>query len=503
MPGILHPSGIQKVIETHISYVLLDGHHAYKIKKPVNLGFVDFSSLEKRKFYCAEEIRLNKRLAADLYIGVITITGPETKPEINGKGQILEYAVKMKQFSPENELSCLIENPIDLTKPFHKFCIALAVFHEGVGVADQKSCFSNGANISSRNIQNFESIDLDSITPGEVETLAHLKKWTLISLQNNNDTFIKRLEGGRVRECHGDLHLGNLVYIDSEIIAFDCLEFNEQLRWIDVASELAFLIMDLFAKNKPELARRCLNWYLEESGDYDLIPLLQHYLVYRAMVRAKVSFLARDADTTLKNRKQFQHYLELANRLSSPKNIPKLIITHGFSGCGKTWVTDQIIAQSNCIRLRSDIIRKHLYGIGIRDSSKNQTTINIYSKNSDVKTYTYLERATRKILSAGYPVIVDATFLSKTNRNAFKSLAASMNIDFHILDLHADTAILEKRIRKRQESGTDASEAGIAVLKKQLTSAEPLDQFEQEKSIRLDSGKNAIDINFVCKQLAL
>jgi aminoglycoside phosphotransferase family enzyme/predicted kinase len=503
IPGILHPSGIKKVIETHISYVLLDGYHAYKIKKPVDLGFVNFTSLEKRKFYCGEEIRLNKRLAADLYIGVITITGPAKKPEINGKGRILEYAVKMKQFPRESELSRLIDSSTDLTEPFHQFCIKLAAFHTVVEVADQKSGFSNGESISSRNIQNFKSIDMDLLTPEETEALTHLKQWTLTSLQNNNDIFNKRIEGGRIRECHGDLHLGNLVYIDTEIIAFDCLEFNEQLRWIDVASELAFLVMDLFARNKPDLARRCLDWYLEESGDYDLVPLFQHYLVYRAMVRAKVCFLTRRPGESLENRKQFQHYLELANRFSSPKNKPKLIITHGFSGSGKTWITDQIIAQSDCIRLRSDIIRKQLHGIGIRDSSQSKTKNNIYSKNADARTYIYLEKTARKILSAGYPVIVDATFLSKQNRHTFKSLAESMNVDFNILDLQADPEVLNKRIRKRQKLGKDASEAGIAVLKKQLASADPLDQFERQNSIVLNSGKDPIDISFITKQLAL
>ena len=503
LPGTLHPSGIQKVIETHISYVLLDGIYAYKIKKPVDLGFVNFTSLEKRKFYCDEEIRLNKRLAEDLYIGVITITGATSRPEINGNGPVLEYAVKMKQFPAENELSSLINSSVDLTEPFHNFCIELVGFHRTVKAASLESRFSNGEQISSINIQNFKSIDMDLLTPGEAKILAHLKQWTLTSLQENRDTFTRRIENGRIRECHGDLHLGNLVYIDPEIVAFDCLEFNEQLRWIDVASELAFLVMDLFARNKPELARRCLDWYLEESGDYDLIPLLQHYLVYRAMVRAKVNYLTGKSDTNLESRKQFHHYLQLANQFSEPKSKPKLIITHGFSGCGKTWITDQIIAQSDCIRIRSDIIRKHLHGIRVRDSSKNLTTANIYSKKADAKTYSYLAETTHKILTAGYSVIVDATFLSRTDRDTFESLAESMNVDFHILDLQADIVILEKRIRKRQESRADASEADIGVLQKQIESADPLDQFEQKKVIVLDSGKDSIDVDSVIQRLEL
>ena len=503
VPGALHPLGIKKVIETHISYVLLDGNYAYKIKKPVNLGFVNFASLGKRKFYCEEEIRLNKRMAPDLYIGTISITGTVSEPEIDGGGPILEYAVKMIQFPRENELSNLLGSAVNLSVLFHTFCIELASFHKTIAVAGSSSKFSDSERISSPNIQNFRSIDSALLAPKESKILKRLKQWTLNSLEKNNDAFIKRQADGRIRECHGDLHLGNLVCIDSRIVAFDCLEFNEQLRWVDVASELAFLVMDLFANNKPELARGCLDWYLEESGDYDLIPLFQHYLVYRAMVRAKVSFLSGLKSKKENNQKAFSQYLHLADRLASPKPKPKLIITHGFSGCGKTWISNKIVTQTDCIRVRSDVIRKHLHGLGVRDLSSRKNSEPIYTIESDLITYSHLQEIALKILTAGYPVLIDATFLSKENRKSFRLLSESIDVDFCILDLQADISVLKSRITKRQQSGNDASEAGIKVLENQLKSANPLDQFEQQQAIVLNTDKDFVDVKTLIKELKL
>ena len=279
------------VLETHISYVLLTGKHAYKIKKSVNLGFLDFTTLAARRFYCEQELRLNRRLAPALYLDVVAITGTIDAPVLGGDGPVLEYAVKMHEFSQEALASQLLSRNELAAADIDVLAAKVAAFHATIEVAAPDSAFGRPDDILRIALQNFARIRPLLATPADRAELDALALWAEREHQVRQTAFHERQRGGFVRECHGDLHLGNIARIDGEITIFDCIEFNDAMRWIDVMSEVAFTVMDLQDRGRGDLGQRFLNAYLEITGDYAGLSVLRFYLAYRAMVRAMVARL--------------------------------------------------------------------------------------------------------------------------------------------------------------------------------------------------------------------
>jgi aminoglycoside phosphotransferase family enzyme len=286
-----HPVARVRVIETHISWVLLTGEYAYKIKKPVNLGFVDFTTPGQRRYYCEEELRLNRRLALGLYLEVVSIRGDPGAPRISGEGPVLDYAVKMREFPQDALASRRIAGGDFGAAEIDALAARVAEFHAGAPAAGPEGRFGTPDAVLSAALQNFEQMLPLVKTVTEVRTLRMLRQWTEREHGARRDAFERRRGEGFVRECHGDLHLGNITMIDGRPVPFDCIEFNDELRWIDVMSEVAFLAMDLEDRGRRDLAWRFLNRYLEATGDYAGIPVLRFYLVYRALVRAKVHLI--------------------------------------------------------------------------------------------------------------------------------------------------------------------------------------------------------------------
>lgn len=282
-----HPVDSFKLIETHISWVLLTGSYAYKIKKPLNLGFLDFSSLAKREYYCQEEIRLNSRLAPNIYLDVVAISGNEVQPELDGLGEAIEYAVKMRQFLPENTFDHLLLNGFLSSMYIKQAAMIIADFHKQLPSASASTLFGNPDNVFVPVQENFNQIEQwGGLTQSGI--LEPLRNWCVQQHAKLVPIFMQRKQEGYICECHGDLHLGNLALIDNRVVPFDGIEFNPALYWIDVVSDVAFLVMDLKSKQRHNLAHHFLNVYLQKTGDYSGFKLLRFYLVYRAMVRAKV-----------------------------------------------------------------------------------------------------------------------------------------------------------------------------------------------------------------------
>ncbi|MFW2441027.1 MAG: AAA family ATPase [Arenicellales bacterium] len=488
-----------ELVETHISWVLLTGDFAYKIKKPVNFGFLDFSSLEKRRHYCEEELRLNRRFAPELYLDVITITGTEDQPAVKGTGEVLEYAVKMKQFPPESLLSTLLDCG-DL-REIHMDWLAqvIAGFHLQADIAEAESKFGTLEAVAQPVSENFRQIRHQIQDPDILLQLASIEKWSTDAFNRLQPEFRKRKLEGYIRECHGDLHLGNIILLNEKVIPFDCLEFNENLRWIDVLSEIAFLVMDLDDHQRPDLSRRLLNSYLEQTGDYRNLALLQYYMVYRAMVRAKVNALRlnqdgldqQEIDSVLKD---CRNYITLGNLYITDRK-PVLIITHGFSGSGKTTISQYILQALPVIRIRSDVERKRLHreqgsdGSGDENNRSGQSAVNegIYTRESSGMTYDHLQMLAEDIILAGMSVIVDAAFLQNVQRQKFSQLAVMLDVPFRIIDCHAEHSILEQRISERQKYGSDASDATLDVLLNQQESHDPLTEEEISQSFSMDT----------------
>ena len=487
-----HPVSAFDLIETHISYVLLTGPYAYKFKKPVNLGFLDFSTLEKRKFYCEEELRLNRRLAPGIYEGLIAVTGDERQPQFGGTGEVIEYAVKMVQFSAAEELERVLQEGRLEQHHIDLLADSIAAFHQDIACAVPDTRYGSPDIIRRYAMENFSYIKPAVVNQEKYFKLAgRLEQWTDTELDRLLDVFQERRRQGYVRECHGDLHVGNIALHEDQPVIFDCIEFNPELHWIDTMSEIAFLIMDLDARERAGYGRRFLNKYLELTGDYSGLALLRFYLVYRALVRCKIACIRLgQAELTRQGgvlELQHEHrYLELAATYTDvPK--PRLIITHGLSGSGKTTITQTLLEILGAVRVRSDIERQRLFGVSASGTAALQPDAGKYNETGIRRTYQYLADITESILAAGFPVIVDATFLHAYQRDMFQRIAVNGGYRFVILDCRAPEPRLRDRILRRMRHNQDASEATLEILDHQLSSRESLSDAEQKFTIVVDN----------------
>ncbi len=490
-PVFDHPADSLEVLETHISWVILAGEYAYKFKKPVNFGFLDFSTLQKRHFYCQEELRLNRRFARQLYLDVVCITGSVTKPVLNGSGEPLEYAVKMRRFSQDCLLGKLAADRRLLPGHIDELAALLAGIHGTVDRAGEATEFGSADGIHHWVMENFVHIR-SALRPDVINArLAMLENWCQQEFNAVRDDLELRRRNGFVRECHGDLHLGNLALVDGRITPFDCIEFNPQLRWIDVMSEAAFLMMDLLDRGYAELAYRFLNAYLQHTGDYAGLRVLRYYLVYRALVRAKVAALrfaqsSLHPDSSTGDLAEYDGYIGLAaNWAATPR--PCMVIMHGVSGSGKSWYARQLAEKLGAIQLRSDIERKRLYGYRADANTGSDVQAGIYSQAASEKTYAQLARLAGSVLAGDLPVIVDAAFLKQGERQHFQQLAKSLGVPFAILHVEADEPVLIARIARRRQLGNDPSEAGVDVMKSQLATQEPLLASEMDDVLPIET----------------
>jgi len=471
-----------RLLETHISWVLLAGHYAYKIKKAVNLGFLDFSSLEDRHYYCEEEIRLNSRLAPRIYLNVLSIGGSAENPVLDAQPAI-EYAVRMRRFAASKQLDRLVASNKILPQHIDRLATTIARFHSSLPAAEVISSFGTADVVRLDAEQNFEQLKMLLAERADLDRLKSLRRASDSEYAACRSLFGQRLEQGYVRECHGDLHLGNIVLIDEQPTPFDGIEFNPALRWIDVMSEVAFTVMDLLHHQRIALAWRFLNAYVEATGDYAGMPVLRFYLAYRAMVRAKVSAI-RAAQSGLSHRATAEAwagcrgYLELAAHCFAAKQAA-LIITHGLPGSGKTTFSQIALERLQAIRLRSDVERKRLFGLSPLADSRASIGIDLYSAAITQRTYARLRELARELLMAGYTVIVDAAFLKQDERDHFSQLAEELSVPFAIASMHAGAETLRARITQRHRAASDASEADIAVLEKLQLAQQPLSPKER------------------------
>lgn len=474
-----YPGEVARVelVETHISWVLLAGDFAYKIKKPVKLAFLDFSTLALRQQACQDELRLNRRLAPDIYLDVVSLNASPQGPQWGGTGEVLDYAVRMRRFDQTGRLDQVCVR--GELRPSHLSDLAqrLVAFHEAAARAAPGTHFGEPDQVMAPMCDNFSDLASLLQPPPDAQVLARLADlhtWTQAQFARLAPLMQARKLGGWVRECHGDLHLANLVLIHGAVRLFDCLEFNEDLRWIDVVSDIAFTYIDLQEHGQSGLA----NWWVDEvfshSGDYQGVLLLRFYAVYRCLVRAKVAAIRarqRHADSA-----EVQADIRLAERLVASHPV-QLSITHGLSGCGKTFLTDQLLQQDTqppTLRLRADVERKRLFQMGRLATSGSGIDGGIYAPDAHTQVYTQLRDLAASLLAAGWSVIVDATFLKRADRDVFRALAAEHNARFAVLAPQASPDQLRARILARNAAGTDASEATLAVLAHQQNELQAL-----------------------------
>jgi aminoglycoside phosphotransferase family enzyme/predicted kinase len=462
----LQQHGPVRLIETHISWVLLTADVAYKFKKALQLDFLDYATLDARRFCCNEEIRLNRRLAPHMYLGVSAIHGPLHSPVIDGPGAALEYAVKMRAFDQQALWEYRVSHSLIGAQEVDLLADKLARFHCSAALAPSASNWGTPALIAARTDADLAAVKA-LLKPGNEKTMFDaIVCWQAARQVELAPVFARRKALGWVRECHGDLHCGNIVTAEHGVEVFDCIEFNPALRWLDVIHDLAFVIMDLLCRARPDLAARLMNRHLQHSGDYSGLAVLRYYMVQRAMVRCKVALLrcrqqdgaalkaedkskdapdnvagteAEDDEATKTARAQASAYLACAFHSLTPAPAA-IIIAHGFSGSGKSTVCDALVGVLGALQLRSDIERKRLYRIRPGAHSKAQPVAGIYTPRATSAVYLRLRRLAARITAAGFPVIVDAAFLQCAQRRQFRQLAQALGLPFFILDVHANCA---------------------------------------------------------------
>jgi len=452
-----------RVVETHISWVLLGEHEAFKLKKPLRLPFLDYSTVQARRHCCEEEVRVNARLAPGLYFGVVSVHGSAQDPRIGGDGPVIDWAVRMRRFDDgavfgerlaRGELApAQVDAMADLLARFH--ADATRVFPEPDSDTGER-----------RRATALAALQGASAALQPVDQKA-LQAWLARESERLAPCWAARSAAGRIRECHGDLHLDNLLWLDGGPAAFDAIEFAPALRWIDVADDIAFPVMDLAARGRPDLAWRLLNRWLDHTGDHGALGVLRFAAVYRALVRAQVALLRADPPAQARYARAAGQWMQ--------SDAPRLTVMHGLPGSGKTHVSQALLEQQGAIRLRADVERKRLFGIGMLDNSR-EAGQDIYTAAAGRRTYARLLSRAAFALRAGYPVILDAAHLHRHQRDAAHALARRLGAAFTIASCEAPMDVLRQRVRERRG---DASEADLAVLEVLARAAQPLGKAEQ------------------------
>ena len=480
----VHAARGVKIRETHISWVILTGEYAYKVKKRIKLEFLDTTTLAARHFLCNEELRLNKRFAPNLYLEVVPITQDKHGTHLGGTGTIIDYAVKMKQFDSSEELPALLVRADVTAQEMTRLADRLAEFHREAARAPDDAGFDYVAQLRNSVLGNVAALLAHLNSLQEFPAMGRLIDWTHDTLHDLHEHFRERQSRGYIRECHGDLHAHNIARWRGQLTPFDCLEFEPKLRWIDVMNDVAFLVMDLAAHDRKDLAYEFLSRYVEQTGDYAGIRLLPFYAVYRALVRAMVDALRVEQKPAER--------LELSGRLHGristalafmhPKR-PSLIIMHGPSGSGKSWLSERLVPLAAAVRVRSDLERKRLPAA----DSDSAISPDMYSPARNRQTYARLLECAESSLLGGVSVIVDAAFLNADDRERFRSLAHRLGASFVILSCIAHKAEMARRIASRAQGNADPSEASIDVLENQLQDFVPLRTDELSDVIRVDT----------------
>lgn len=466
-----HPVEEVGLAETHISWVLLTGEFAYKIRKPVRFGFVDFSTLDKRLADCRRELELNRAMSPNLYLGVEEIRDTEAGLRLgDGSGGVVDYAVKMRQFDQEVMFSRMAGRGALTVAHVESFADRVAALH-GEAAVCADAAFGGREQIARWHEDNLSEI-------GAIVTGAAARRFALLAarareeLERRAAAFDARREHGFVRDCHGDLHLANILWIDGAVVLFDRIEFNDELRFIDVANDIAFTVMDLHAARRADLASRLVNRYLLRTGDFGALEVLRFYLAYRALVRAKVALLGC-ADKEMAARGEvdgYRSHADLAGMLLAEPSL-HLAITCGLSGSGKTTRALAEAEKSGAVVVQTDVERKRLAEVDPFEHAGAAPGAGIYTADFSRRVYDRVARIAGDALEAGFPVIVDGAFLRRDHRRRFRRLAAEHGVPFRILYCRAAVDELRRRITARR--GEQAvSDADLAVLEHQLATAE-------------------------------
>ncbi|MEM5343635.1 AAA family ATPase [Paraburkholderia azotifigens] len=477
-----HPAGRIVRIETHISIVYLAGRFAYKIIKPVAPGFADFTAPETRQRCCEAQLQLNRPLARDLYLGVLPIMRRGRTVTFGSRGRAVEHAVKMRRFDEAVLFSSLARSGALSLHDVDGAARRLAAWHRRAPRNAPLARYGSAALLKAQ----IEAVNV-ALQAGCVEArLPEIAAWCGQQLAQRSAAIDGRRANGFVRACHGDLHLDNVMRWRGEVSMFDCIDFDDALRWIDIANDIAFLVMDLRARAGTRLSNRLLNAWLEASGDYAALELMPLYVVYRALVRVLVAHLRSKSGSSSKAAaaaRDAARYIEIA-AAETQTPPPVMLLCHGFSGSGKSVASRALAGLSGAVWLSSDVERKRMESMAAADARLDATH---YTAEARHAVYDHLLGLATCVLQAGYSVIVDATFLEHRHRSAFFALGERLGVGVRILDFRAAPDVLAERIGTRRRNQRDASDADTSTLSLQLATAEPLTAVETAQTFAFET----------------
>jgi len=473
-----------QLIQTHVSYVLLTGDYAYKLKKPVNFGFLNYSTLELRQHFCYQELEMNKRGAAEIYLEVLPITQTDDRFQLGGEVEPVEYTLKMCQFPQESLFSSLFQQGELTETRVSELGRLVAQFHAKCATNDYILSFGEVDQIRQAFDENYQQTEKYIGVAQTQSQFDETKEFTDRFFATKQEVLASRVKQRWIRECHGDLHLRNICFWHDKTLLFDCIEFNEPFRFVDVMFDVAYGVMDFQVGNRPDFANAYLNSYLEEIGDWEGIQVLPLYVSRQAYVRAKVtSFLLDDPGVPAADKEKAKNTASLYYKLaceSGKLEQGKLFLMSGVSGSGKSTIAKKLARKIGAIHVRSDAVRKHLAGISIHERG----AADLYTPEMTEKTYARLLSLGILLATAGYSVILDAKYDLISRRKAVIEQAAKYQLPLEILYCTAPEEILRDRLSSRT---SDVSDATASLLTSQLAAIEAFTEAEKPFVKTLDT----------------
>ncbi len=452
-----------RMVQTHSSWVFLTGEFVYKVKKPVNFGFLDYTTLERRRHFCNEELRLNRLLAPAIYLGVVPIKNDEGRISLGGRGAVIDYAVKMKEIPQSAIMTEVLKRGEVRFATIAELAGIVADFHHRAETNSEIEKYGSIETVQFNWDENFEQTEAFKDITITSDMFAAIKTGINKFIKEHEPMFRKRLNDKKVRRCHGDLHSGN-IFITDTIYIFDCIEFNLRFSCSDTTSEIAFLAMDLDFHGRKDLSDHFVEQYIRTSRDHELVSLLDFYKCYRAYVRGKVtSFKLNDPGVKGEEKAEAvrlaKRYVDLASYYSRCLfETPKLIIVSGLPGVGKTYCAERLAQKKNWFHLKTDFIRKELAGLDIEKHYYDRPKL--YSPAMSLKTYQEMMRRAERYLRAGKSVLLDATFNKRTPRQEAFELAKRLKIKAWYIHFTCPEEVVLQRLEKRSReiSASDATQ---------------------------------------------
>lgn len=488
------PTTTVEVRETHISVVFLTDRYAYKLKKPLNLGFLDYSRLEQRRYYCLQELILNRRLSPDVYLDVVTIHHDGQHYTFANKGPVVEYALKMRRLPADCTLETLLTRGAVQPHTLDQLAQRLTTFHRTHALPASRQGFGTLKRVLADWQENFaQTADCIGHTISQ-QMYTQIQQAVTAFTTRRAAWFDQRVRNARIRDCHGDLRAEHIYLEGDQIQIVDCIEFNRQFRFIDVASEIAFLAMDLERLGFLDMAKRFVYDYVHHSEDVQLYRLLDFYRCYRAYVRGKITSIRlheappqHDRPRLLRNATQ---YFTLSARYASRLTRPLLLITTGLIGSGKSRLAEGIAAALDLRLFSSDRLRKERAGLQPETPQRVAYGVGLYSVSARRQTYRALAELAREALDDRQSVILDAAFPNADQRQCMALLARKAKADFYILDCYAPEEIIRDRLAKRMQSPTSISDGRLEIFSEFQRAYEPVQRTESACHIRLDTAQS-------------